>query len=367
MSNVFVSVFAVQAQRRKLRGGYTLVEMLVASASAAVLIAGLGSSIFIVSQAFDASDGAVVQELNTSIVIEDMLADIQLAERFSIQSTTQVEFSVPDRDGDGENETISYTWSGTAGDPLLKAVNGSPPEAVIESVDSLSFDFETRDVAGIEAPSVFVPAVVYEGFEEDKVDYDRTTVSIPAPDGLSAGDLLIAVIAANGNMTSTFKTEHPDWNLLGTDVHNANITLGVWYRIATDNESSNYTLDFGQKVGIYAWLMHFSGNDHASPIENFRITTGRSKSPSTPGSETTVENAMVLRIGAFDDNSVKEDDTGMSDTRVVTMDSVPSASGGAAFSTHTDVGSVKGSQFELTTREDYVTATLVIKPALEAP
>jgi hypothetical protein len=48
--------------------------------------------------------------------------------------------TVPDRtDADALPETISYTWSGTAGAPLDRQYNGGTVASVLPSVQSASF------------------------------------------------------------------------------------------------------------------------------------------------------------------------------------------------------------------------------------
>ncbi|HBE68456.1 MAG TPA: hypothetical protein DDW52_09950 [Planctomycetaceae bacterium] len=353
----------------RLRGGYTLIEMLVASASATVLIAGLGSSVYIVSRAFDDADGTVVQELDSSLVLEDMLADIQLAERFTVRSSNQVEFTVPDRDGDGADETISYTWSGTEGDPLLRVVNGSSPEAVVASVANLSFDFETRVTPGVEAPIVFVPKVIFESFEETKTSGDDDLVLVlDVPADTIADDLLIVAIAAEGDRRSTFSNAIPDWNLIVNESRNGDITLGVWWRVATDGEPASYSFKVGgEETGAYGWMMRFSGHDPADPISSTSVGSGRSATPIVPAAKVPTEQSMVLRLGAFEDNSFNQDQTEITNATTITMDGVSNASGGAAYSTQDEIGSTSTAEFGLTAKEDYVTATVVIKPAQETP
>ncbi|GAB5407270.1 MAG: hypothetical protein Aurels2KO_55010 [Aureliella sp.] len=341
--------------------------MIVASVSATTLVAGLASSIFIISRAFDDADGITVRNLDAVFAVDEILTDMQFATSFTERTTTSVEFRVPDRDGDGSKETIRYAWSGTAGDPLTKAYNGSAPVSVLDNVADLNLGYVTRTLRGVEAPIIFVPEVVFEGFEETHLKTASDGISLTVPSGVAADDLLIAVIAVDKNLKSQFQQSVAGWNLAGTDVENSNITLGIWWRLASSSEPSQHSFKFDRSVGAYGWMMHFTGNDSTAPIDAVAFDIGRSKDPTAPSVATSNDDTMILRIGAFDDDSVKDDDAGIADATTITMDSVPAASGGAAYKMQKNAGATGTDKFDLTSREDYVTATLAIKPAEESP
>ena len=62
-----------------------------------------------------------------------------------IQQTPQIlEFVVADRNADGTAEKIRYEWSGTAGDPLRKTINGGTSVDVLTSVNAFSVTFQQK-------------------------------------------------------------------------------------------------------------------------------------------------------------------------------------------------------------------------------
>lgn len=73
----------------------------------------------------------------------DLLADIQLAQSFSENTTTAVTFTVPDRNGDNNPETIRYAWSGNAGDPLTRQYNSGAVVTVAENVHTFHIDSQS--------------------------------------------------------------------------------------------------------------------------------------------------------------------------------------------------------------------------------
>lgn len=349
------------------RAGFTLMEMIVASASASVLIAGLASSIFVASRAFDDSDGTITRNLDASFVADEILTDLQLATSYTERSVNAVEIKVPDRDGDGNHETIRYAWSGTTGDPLTKSLNGSTPESIVDGVANLNLEYFTRTLTGVEAPVIFVPGITYEGFEETHLTNDEDDfIILSTPAGIQENELLIAAIAVLGDSTERFKKSVLGWTLAGTEEREETVTLGVWYRIAQSSEPSEHTFFLQEEEKAYGWMMRFSGNDTATPVEGFAMNTATSNRPEAPDANVGSDNSLVLRIGAFDDASISTDDPGVSDHTAITMDQADAVSGGAAFLADVETGDSGKTNFQLKAKENYVTATLVIKPALEA-
>ena len=51
--------------------------------------------------------------------------------------------SVPDRDGDTNSEPITYSWSGTAGNPLLRVLNNGSAETIAEDVHDFQVTHHT--------------------------------------------------------------------------------------------------------------------------------------------------------------------------------------------------------------------------------
>ena len=122
------------------RGGYTLLELVVASAGATFLIVGLASSVYIASQAVDPSSSPGNATIQGDSALSDLMADLRLATSFSETTPTAITFSVPDRDNDTNPETIRYAWSGTPGDPLTRQYNGGAAAVVVENVHDFSLD-----------------------------------------------------------------------------------------------------------------------------------------------------------------------------------------------------------------------------------
>src|SRR6478609_7801226 len=114
---------------------FTLLEMTVAMVASAVLLAGLGSIMFIARQ-IAYSPTAAARRSKTADVINQISDELRYATVITQQSSQVLEFVVADRNSDGTAEKIRYEWSGTPGDPLRKTVNGNPAVDVVSAVYS---------------------------------------------------------------------------------------------------------------------------------------------------------------------------------------------------------------------------------------
>src|SRR6478609_9891959 len=117
------------------RRGFTMLEMIVAMVASAVLLAGLGSVMFIARQ-IAYSPTAANRRAKTGDLVNQISDELRYA-TIVLQQTPQIlEFVVADRNSDGTAEKIRYQWSGTPGAPLVKTINGGTGVNVLPSVNS---------------------------------------------------------------------------------------------------------------------------------------------------------------------------------------------------------------------------------------
>ena len=263
-------------------------------------------------------------------------------------------------------KTIRYAWSGVSGDPLTYEYNSGTARTIVADVQNVYLDYVTRTHA---APiiDISVPMVVYEEFTEKQLDSDGTSLTIDTPGGTADGDLLIAAVATDGNTTASLSSA--GWNLIVIDERYNEVTFGVWWKLATASEPSNYvfTWDHGQEA--YGWIMRFTGHDATTPINAWSVeTTGSNvtNNPPSPAVTSTIANAMILRIAGFDDDDISINDPGLSGHTAITMQKSGSgsgtASGGAGYVVQPLMGDSGASTFTLTAQEQTVAVTIAIAP-----
>ncbi|MEO8494723.1 MAG: hypothetical protein ABI614_06615 [Planctomycetota bacterium] len=118
-------------------------ELIVAMTVASLLMAGMMSAIFIAVRSAD-TNSATALAITGSLALEDIAAELRDAVYFKQRTATSVMFTVPDRDGDGDVETIRYSWSGTAGAALLREYNGGTAVAVVDAVHAFSLVYNVQ-------------------------------------------------------------------------------------------------------------------------------------------------------------------------------------------------------------------------------
>ena len=150
--------------------GHTLIELLVVMSVSLIVI---GSIMFMTSSTLQGMDhlssrGAVDHAATHAVgrISMELATAIQLNET----EPTRIAFVVPDITGDGADDEVEYSWSGVAGEDIVRAVNGSA-QPLVENVSNCSFAYiytttDTRDIQ----PEQSVETVTIAGFEAFPVE-----------------------------------------------------------------------------------------------------------------------------------------------------------------------------------------------------
>lgn len=142
------------------------------------------------------------------------------------------------------------------------------------------------------------------------------------------GDLLIAAVATDGDTSSSLAPpEDEGWTEIDVDDYSGAVTLGAWWKLADASESPSHQFTWWGDEQSYGWMMRFTGHDSSDPIDVYLSSGESSSTPTSPAVTTTVDNCLILRLGAFDDDDITIDDPGLSGHTAITMDE--SSSGGS--------------------------------------
>lgn len=167
-------------KRPDRRRGFSLTEMVLATGIIAVVLVGAQSAVMIASRAVPASDDASVIAAQTGECLAAIGEDLAVATSVCTMLPHAVEFMVPDRTGDGMEDSIRFEWSGNPGDGLFRTISGGDPVLVVPSVQSLNFTYDTAEVA---------PPTTYAESEEAMLAQFSTATSTAArPVGKYSGD-----------------------------------------------------------------------------------------------------------------------------------------------------------------------------------
>jgi hypothetical protein len=208
--------------------------------------------------------------------------------------------------------------------------------------------------------------VVFEEFTEASLGSNGKSLTISKPAGTASGDLLIAAVATDGNQ-GTWTPPSAGWNLIDAGNQSEEVSLAVWWKLAGSSEPAGYNFSWAEDQEAYARIMRFSGHDPANPIDVSASAGGSSSSPSSPAVTTSVAEAMILRIGGFDDDDISVGDPGLAGHTAITMEKSSggngTCSGGAGYLIQSAAGNSGTSSFSLTRSEQYRAVTVGIAPA----
>lgn len=125
------------------RHAYSLLEVILATAILAVVLLGAQSAVVIASRAIPSGTGGPSAVAAASAALGTMADDVMAATAFAVCNAADIQFTVPDRTGDGVDDTIRYVWSGVAGDPLQRIVNGGTAAVAAAGVQEFALAYDT--------------------------------------------------------------------------------------------------------------------------------------------------------------------------------------------------------------------------------
>lgn len=129
-----------------VRRGFSLAEAVVAMGVLSIILLGMGGAITLSVSALDQGHDANAGTVQAAEAADRLLADLGEATKISAPDVSTIELEVPDRDGDGSPEVITYTWAdgGSAGAPLSRSLNGDAPQVLISRVRRLDVGLVPR-------------------------------------------------------------------------------------------------------------------------------------------------------------------------------------------------------------------------------
>jgi prepilin-type N-terminal cleavage/methylation domain-containing protein len=126
---------------------FTIIELLATLMILAILLTATQSAMMLAGKAVPNGNGVIASQIRTSRALDTIAADLQYATSITTATATDLQFVVPDRNGDGSAETIRYTWSGTAGDPLTRTYNAGSAVTILSNVQEFQLVYDKRSKA----------------------------------------------------------------------------------------------------------------------------------------------------------------------------------------------------------------------------
>jgi type II secretory pathway component PulJ len=129
------------------QAGFTLAEVLLSVGITAVIALAMTSVMVMAQRGLAGGSAAGDCASKADRAMQMILQDVNLATSIPERTDKAITVVVPDRNGDGNSETIRYNWSGTAGDPLTRQINGGTAAVLAENVYQLRLTYLTRTLS----------------------------------------------------------------------------------------------------------------------------------------------------------------------------------------------------------------------------
>lgn len=158
----------ILANTTRQKSAFTLLEMVVSLVVASILLGGLTSAMLLATQAIPDPQKGPQATLESSRITNQIAGELYYALSFPDRASHAVTFTVADRNGDTNPETIRYAWSGKAGDPLTRQYNDGATATVLENVLQFDLAYDYNEV--VEQ----IPNAPIESAEQDLIKYESS-------------------------------------------------------------------------------------------------------------------------------------------------------------------------------------------------
>ena len=111
-----------------------------------VLLGAIGSSLVIASRALPNDQSAVGGRIDAYRLADQLAGELYAATTVNAKTSRSITFQVPSRDADANPEAIDYSFSGFAGDPLLRQYNNGAQQIVADGVQEFQLFYTTTSV-----------------------------------------------------------------------------------------------------------------------------------------------------------------------------------------------------------------------------
>ena len=121
----------------------TLFEMVVSMSIVTLIIGAVSSAVIVATRAVNPQSSPASTLSSLGEALSRLLEEASLAITVTEHTPTAITFTLPDRTGDSLDDTIRYSWSGMAGDPLQRQLNADAPTTVAQGITRFALDYDT--------------------------------------------------------------------------------------------------------------------------------------------------------------------------------------------------------------------------------
>ncbi len=284
-------------------------------------------------------------------------------------TSTTLSFTVPDRNGDGQRETLSYRINNNQ---LERSEAGGTYYGTGLTATGLTFSPSAAALSSIDNNVMPSGRVVLQSYSTQALGSEANSMSLALPPGTTSGDLLVYAIGIEGNETSNFAISGT-WQSIAKQAQGSSVTACVGWRAAVANEVASHSVTWTSSRSAVGYIMRFSGANSA-PIASSQVRNGSAAYPQSGAnaepylaSVTSAANLTVMRFIAFDRDALIGSSSGLTKNVHLPMlkssNSATHAQGLAVVRQLTSTADESGNQlFAINVASPFVAVTVAIKP-----
>ncbi len=130
------------------RPGVSLVELVLSMVVMTILLAGMSSAMVLASRAVPDLETPLKAIADGYHAADGLASELFATQTITVRGATSITFTVADRNADSNPETIQYSWSGVAGQPLTRQYNNGTIDTVLENIYQFDLRYDTQSVSG---------------------------------------------------------------------------------------------------------------------------------------------------------------------------------------------------------------------------
>lgn len=146
-------------------------ELIICLAVLGIILVGTQSAVLIAAKAIPDGRSPNSRIVAAANIMDTITSELAYATSFTTMNSNRVVFTVADRNGDNQPETIRYEWSGTPGTPLTRTYNDGAAVTLASKVQNFSLVYTKAAVAPsstvIESGEVLLDSFTNTGSVDD--------------------------------------------------------------------------------------------------------------------------------------------------------------------------------------------------------
>jgi len=147
--------------------GFTLVEAIVSTAVAAIVMVGMVSAVVLATRALPDENRPPSTVVRAAQAADRIASELVCAQSVTEWSDSSIAFVVADRtDPDAEPEQIRYAWSGVPGEALTRQYNAGDSVDFLANVHEFALNYKLKQVTRVVTPEQESPETYLIGNED---------------------------------------------------------------------------------------------------------------------------------------------------------------------------------------------------------